>query len=291
MPMGAFPVAPPPFPPPHHFNPRPPAPFPLSPIIPQPVLVSAAAPVEVGNPSCTLYLQNLPERPNPLKHLPPVLEELFAPFGPLKRKPVVRKGLALKGQAWIIFEKQEDAQAALKALQGTRIWGKSVIIKFARFKSDLVTREEAGEDAVAEEKRRRIQDKSKQHKQCALTNVLVVERAKNPRITKRQQLAQLMSSANPNAAFQNVSIAGPDVLLPNKILFVQNVPAGYPISALKDQFKRFPGLVDVRGVPLRPDLAFVEFETEAQAGAARQIVDRMELTAGQAPVRVSFARK
>ncbi len=100
-----------------------------------------------------------------------------------------------------------------------------------------------------------------------------------------------MTSANPTAAFQNVSIAGPDVLLPNKILFCQNVPPGYPLPALTDQFKRFPGLVDVRGVPNRQDLAFVEFETEAQAGAARQIIDRQELVPGQAPIRVSFARK
>lgn len=125
---------------------------------PQPVLISAAAPVEVGKPSCTLYLQNLPERP---KHLPPVLEEMFSAFGPLKRKPVVRKRLALKGQAWIIFERQEDAQRAMAALQGTRIWGKSVVIRFARFKSDLVVKEEGGEEAVQAEKRLREQDKSK----------------------------------------------------------------------------------------------------------------------------------
>ncbi len=100
-----------------------------------------------------------------------------------------------------------------------------------------------------------------------------------------------MTSANPHAALQNVSISGPDVLLPNKVLFVQNVPTGFPIAALKEQFKRFPGLMDVRGVPNRLDLAFVEFETEAQAGAARQIVDRSELVPGQPPVRVSFARK
>ena len=254
---------------------------------------------------------------------------MFSAFGPLRRKPVVRKRLALKGQAWIIFEKQEDAQRAIAALQGTRIWGKSVVIRFARFRSDAVVREEGGEAAVEAEKRAREQDKSKREREigrclkilifnCFFMFVLTfifsfhfhfqsffitftftftfnplfpVERAKNPRITKRQQLAQLMNAANPSAALQNVSFAGPDVLLPNKILFVQNVPIGYALAALKDQFKRFPGLVEVRGVPNRPDLAFVEFETEAGAGAARQIVDRQELVPGQPPVRVSFARK
>lgn len=100
-----------------------------------------------------------------------------------------------------------------------------------------------------------------------------------------------MTAANPNAALQNVTFAGADVLLPNKILFVQQIPAGFAIPALKETFRRFPGLMDVRGVPNRPDLAFVEFETETQAGAARQITDRMEVLSGQPPIRVSFARK
>ena len=126
---------------------------------PQPALISAAAPVEVGKPSCTLYLQNLPERPNPLKYLPAVLEEMFTPFGPLRQPPIMRKGVAFHGQAWIIFKNLEDAQAALKALQGTRIWGKSVVIKFARFKSDCVVKEEGGDLAL--EKKQREQDKSK----------------------------------------------------------------------------------------------------------------------------------
>ena len=156
------------------YNSRPPlsgAPFPAqfpqfpAPMLPPPQqplgIASAAAPVEVGKPSCTLYLQNLPERPNPCKYLPEVLEELFRPFGPLRQMPIVRKGLAYKGQAWIIFENLEDAQRACTALQGTRIWGKSAVIRFARFKSDAVVREEGGEEALLAEKRLREQDKSK----------------------------------------------------------------------------------------------------------------------------------
>ena len=100
-----------------------------------------------------------------------------------------------------------------------------------------------------------------------------------------------MSSANPSAALASVSFSGPDILLPNKILFLQHLPPGLPLPALKDAFKRFPGLLEVRVVPGRADLAFVEFETEAQAGAARSVMDRVELVPGQPPIRVSFARK
>jgi U2 small nuclear ribonucleoprotein B'' len=243
---------------------------------PQIGLISAAAPVEVGQPNCTLYIQNLPEKPNPLKHLPLLLKDLFAPFGSLKRAPVLRKGLPWKGQAWIIFDHQEDAEKAIKALQGTRVWGKSIVIKYARFKSDCVVREVGGggEEALEAEKKIRENDR--------------IERSKNPRVTRRQLLTRLMTS-NPSA-MQSISISGPDVLLPNRILFIQNLPPSLPSNILPDLFRRYPGFQDLRSIPNRPDVAFVEYENESQAGAARQILDKSEILPGHV-IRVSFARR
>lgn len=241
---------------------------------PQIGLISASAPVEVGQPNCTLYIQNLPEKPNPLKHLPPLLTDLFSPFGTLKRPPVLRKGLPWKGQAWIIFDRQEDAERAIKTLQGTRVWGKSMVIKYARFKSDCVVMEAGGQDALEVEKKLRENDR--------------IERAKTPRVTRRQLLTRLMTS-NPSA-MQSISISGPDVLLPNRILFIQNLPASLPPHVLPDLFRRYPGFQDLRAVPNRPDVAFVEYENEAQAGAARQILDKTEILPGHI-IRVSFARR
>lgn len=274
---------------PHQF-PFPPPPFgfpafpPQIPFIPAPSvqatipsgLTSAAAPVELGQPNRTLYLQNLPERPNPHKHLPPLLKDLFSAFGPLKRPPILRKGTAMNGQAWIIFKKQSDADAALKALQGTRIWGKSLVIRYARFRSDCVILEKgADKDSLEVERKLRESDR--------------IEKAKTPRQTRRQVLTRLMSG-NPTA-LQSVSISGPDVLLPNRLLFIQNIPPGMSTSpVLADMFRRYPGFQDLRPVPNRPDVAFVEYETEVQAGVARVNLDRSELGMGNI-LRVSFARR
>lgn len=250
--------------------------------IPSPTvgLISASAPVEVGTPNPTLYLQNLPEKPNPLKHLPPLLIDLFSPFGPLKKSPIVRKGLAFKGQAWIIFENQVDAEKALKSLQGTRIWGKSLVIRFARSKSDCIILDRAASQGVncieALEAEKKIREADR------------IERGKTPRITRRQLLNRLMSS-NPST-LQSISISGPDVLLPNRILFIQNIPPAYPTLSLSELFKRYPGFQDLRSVPNRPDVAFVEYESEGQAGAARQILDKTEIVPG-CNIRVSFARR
>lgn len=294
MPPGQFPgqFPPGPFPlPPHGFPPFPQFPFPppgghfpfpspISASAPQSQsltsaigLVSAAAPVEVGQPNCTLYIQNLPEKPNPLKHLPPLLNDIFSAFGPLRRLPVVRKGLALNGQAWVIFEKQEDADRALKNLQGTRVWRKSMVIRYARFRSDCVIKESGGIEALEEEKKIRDFDR--------------LERSKTPRTTRRQLLNRLMSS-NPST-LRSVSISGPDVLLPNRILFIQNIPQS-GILTIPELFRRYPGFQDLRTIPNRPDVAFVEYETETQAGVARQILDKTEIVQGTF-LRVSFARR
>ena len=187
----------------------------------------------------------------------------------------MRKGLPWNGQAWIIFNRQEDAENAIKSLQGTRVWGKSMVIKFARFKSDSVVREIGGEEALEIEKKIRENDR--------------IERAKNPRVTRRQLLTRLMTS-NPSA-MQSISISGPDVLLPNRILFIQNLPPSLPSNLLlPDLFRRYPGFQDLRSIPNRPDVAFVEYENEAQAGAARQILDKTEIVPGHI-IRVSFARR
>jgi RNA recognition motif-containing protein len=234
-------------------------------------LVSAAAPVELGQPNCTLYIQNLPEKPNPLKHLPPLLTDLFAPFGPLKRAPVVRKSLALNGQAWVIFENLQDAERAVNELQGYRIWGKSMVIRFARYKSDCCV---VGSEALAQERKLRESDRIERLKQA-------------PRATRRQLLNRLMS-ANPTS-LQSVPISsGPDVLLPNRILFLQNINSSP--ENLVGLFRKYPGFVDLRTIPNRPDVAFVEYETEAQATTARQILDRTELLPNHF-LRVSFARR
>ena len=275
MPLNGFPPGPPQM---YPFPPMMMSPLPPHPSIPSPQQVAAQIPsaasiVEVGPPNFTLYIQNLPEKPNPLKHLPPLLTDLFSPFGKLRRPPVVRKGLALNGQAWIIFDQQSDAERALKSLQGTRVWGKSMVIRYARFRSDCIVKENGGQEAMEAEKKLRETDR--------------IERSKTPRITRRQLLTRLMSS-NPST-LQSISISGPDVLLPNRILFIQNIPPNVS-SLLPDLFRRYPGFQDLRSIPNRPDVAFVEYETEAQAGAARQILDKTEIQPGNF-LRVSFARR
>ena len=53
---------------------------------------------------------------------------------------------------------------------------------------------------------------------------------------------------------------------------------------------RFPGFKEVRLVPGRHDIAFVEFESEVQAGAAKDALQGFKVTPTN-PMKISFAKK
>ena len=53
---------------------------------------------------------------------------------------------------------------------------------------------------------------------------------------------------------------------------------------------RFPGFKEVRLVPGRHDIAFVEFETEVQSGAAKDALQGFKITPSNA-MKISFAKK
>lgn len=55
-------------------------------------------------------------------------------------------------------------------------------------------------------------------------------------------------------------------------------------------FFRFPGFKEVRLVPNRHDIAFVEFENELQSGAAKDALQGFKITPSHA-MKISFAKK
>jgi hypothetical protein len=82
--------------------------------------------------------------------------------------------------------------------------------------------------------------------------------------------------------------------LPNKILFAERLPEAATAAGaavLSDLFARFAGFVEVRAVPGRRDIAFVEFEAEAQAAIALSGMDGHVLGEEAAGMALSYAKK
>ncbi|KAM9591647.1 ras-related protein Rab-4B-like isoform 2-T2 [Morphnus guianensis] len=78
--------------------------------------------------------------------------------------------------------------------------------------------------------------------------------------------------------------------LPNHILFLTNLPEETNELMLSMLFNQFPGFKEVRLVPGWHNIAFVEFDTEVQAGAARDTLQGFKITQNNA-MKISFAKK
>jgi RNA recognition motif-containing protein len=87
----------------------------------------------------------------------------------------------------------------------------------------------------------------------------------------------------------NTAVIPDEYLPPNRILFLQNLPDDYDVDALTAIFGRFEGLREVRLVPGRRGIAFVEYEAEQGAIAAKENTAGMNL--GDKPIKVTYQRQ
>jgi hypothetical protein len=97
------------------------------------------------------------------------------------------------------------------------------------------------------------------------------------------QLTQL-----PIAGGQRVMM--PEIIVPNNILFVQNLPHETTPMMLQMLFCQYPGFKEVRMVEAKPGIAFVEYGDEAQATAAMTPLQGFKITKENQMV-ITYAKK
>lgn len=66
--------------------------------------------------------------------------------------------------------------------------------------------------------------------------------------------------------------------IPNRILFVQNLPQEFTQQSLSLIFAQCLGLIEVRIAPGNRGVAFIEFENEIQAGLALKQLNGFHVT-------------
>jgi hypothetical protein len=74
-------------------------------------------------------------------------------------------------------------------------------------------------------------------------------------------------------------------------LFVQNLPDQYDIEALTAIFGRFEGFREVRMVPGRKGIAFVEYEAEGGAITAKENTAGIAVGAEGQVMKVTYQRQ
>lgn len=80
-----------------------------------------------------------------------------------------------------------------------------------------------------------------------------------------------------------------EYLPPNKILFLRDLPEEYGKGDIASVFSGYPGFKEVRVVPGRKGIAFVEYEDEEGAIAAKEGTTGMSL--GEKAIKVTYQKK
>ena len=243
------------------------------------------------------------------------LTEIFSEYGNII-DIVARKNLKAKGQAFIVFDGTEAAERAIKEVQGFDLFEKPMVLDYAKTKSDATVQREGDLVDLESHKRKRLAEKGEcPHAQLAyftrnaylyydnLERKQAAEAADaqkklkrpaapngpdagNARPVKTARGAGLKPS-NPAAG----AVVPEEYLPPNKIIFVQNLPDDFEVEGLTTIFGRFEGFREVRLVPGRKGIAFVEYETEVGAISAKQATAGMSLGEEQKPIKVVYQRQ
>ncbi|KAL2023956.1 hypothetical protein VTK56DRAFT_191 [Thermocarpiscus australiensis] len=239
----------------------------------------------------TVYVRNLEERvkPEPLKQ---ALHTIFSEYGNVI-DIVAKTNLKAKGQAFVVFDNPDSARAAIEEVQGFELFEKPMQVALARTRSDATVKLTGNEEDFEAHKRRRMAERDKKK---ALESAEEQKRLKRPMPGAAAE-AGARPAKNARGAGLKATGAGPtavvpdEYLPPNRILFVQNLPDDFDKDALTAIFGRFEGFREVRMVPGRSGIAFVEYEAEAGAITAKENTAGMPLKNGEKIMKVTYQRQ
>lgn len=220
----------------------------------------------------------------------------------------------MRGQAFVVFSEITSARSALEAMRGFPLYEKPMTINFARTTSDVIAKREG----TFVERPKRIPQPVSSHPyaqptETSAVDINIVGGGSARAIRRRQQRAAAAALAagengsavvgashppppppaaphKPPAALIPINPATIPDQPPNKILFLTNLPEDANEAMLGMLFAPFVGFREIRMVPARHDIAFVEFANETEAATAKHGLQGFNIRPGH-PLRITFAKK
>jgi len=235
-------------------------------------------------PRETIYINNVNEKVSK-DELKKNLYAVFTQFGPIL-DVVAIKTHKLRGQAWIVFRDQAAATQAVRQMQGFPFYDKPMRITYAKTKSDASAKLEGTYQPKDKVER---QAKRKAEREAAK------EAAAKPKAAKPAAPPPGQPAAVPEAPKSAApEIPAPSAVsqpnMPNQILFVENLPEAVNEMMLSMLFQQFPGFKEVRLVPGKSGIAFVEFESEMQSGVAMSGLQNFKITPTNL-MKITYAKR
>ncbi|GAA5866689.1 hypothetical protein JCM8547_002725 [Rhodosporidiobolus lusitaniae] len=237
-----------------------------------------------------LYVNNLNEKIK-LPIMKQSLKVLFKEYGHVLGV-TAHRNLRMRGQAFVTLDSKEAAVKAVKEVQKFPLYGKPMQLTFARTESDALVKKRHPEDVEKHTAERKERKKISRKENPLRRKVLAQKEAQK----KAAEGAPLVA---PVAAPRRIVQMPDEYLPPNKILFVQNLPDDTTKEALEALFRPYPNLLEVRTIPGRKNIAFVEFQDEHSSGVARDALHNIKFSGakgagdeeGGLKIKVTFAKR
>ncbi|KAF7587022.1 hypothetical protein BBP40_007843 [Aspergillus hancockii] len=249
-------------------------------------MASMSAPSIPPNP--TVYVRNLEERVK-VDQLKDALSEIFSEYGNII-EIVAKTNLKAKGQAFIVFDSVESASNAIDEINGFELFDKPMVLDFAKTRSDATVLKEGGEDELEAHKRRRLAEKERKQAHEALEAQKKLKRPAAAPDTTRPAKTAKGAGLKPTSG-ATAAVIPDEYLPPNKILFLRDLPDTADQESLTAVFGRFEGFQEVRLVPGRKGIAFVEYENESGAISAKEATSGLPMGDNGKPIRVTYQRQ
>ncbi|CAF89828.1 unnamed protein product, partial [Tetraodon nigroviridis] len=214
-------------------------------------------------PNHTIYINNINDKVKK-EELKRSLYALLSQFGQIV-DIVAMKTMKMRGQAFVIFKELTAATNALRQLQGFPFYNKPMRIQYAKTDSEVIAKMKGT-----------YGDKEKKKKEKKKAQELPANQMKKAAVVPAVPLHSPAAQVPDNP--------------PNYILFLTNLPEETNEMMLSMLFNQFPGFKEVRLVPGKHDIAFVEFESDLQAGVAKDALQGFRITATCA-MKITFAKK
>ncbi|CAG8458338.1 11222_t:CDS:2 [Ambispora gerdemannii] len=246
-------------------------------------------------PNPTLYVRNLNEK-TPKEELKRSLYGLFSAYGRIL-DIVALKTIRMRGQAFVVFKEIQSATAAMRGLNGFMFYDKPMHIEYAKTKSDAI----AKLDGTWKKSLAATSTEKTAHPTLAsipasaqTTSKRGLEDEESQKTTNGRQ-KQRESVSPPSVRMEEdeeqeamISRGEPEAL--NRILYIMNLPPDVTDEMLSYLFQQYPGFKEVRLVPGKSDIAFVEYETDHQAAVAKDVLNGFKITHDK-EMKVTFAKR
>ncbi|TNY18817.1 RNA binding protein [Rhodotorula diobovata] len=238
-----------------------------------------------------LYVNNLNEKIK-LPIMKQSLKVLFREYGHVLGI-TAHSNVRMRGQAFVTLDSKEAAAKAVTEVQKFPLYGRAMQLAFARTESDILVQKRKP-DAMDEHKKERLERKKESRRNDPARRKKLAQRAAAKQAAETGVAPVAAAATAPRRIVQM-----PDEYLPpNKILFVQNLPDDTTKEKLEALFRPYPNLLEVRTIPGRRNIAFVEFEDESSSAVARDALHNTKFgtaddgtTDEGLKIKVTFAKK